>query len=46
MNFSISARVSARDAVEGLYGSRGMIWKRSCINLFIIYFWQIVLWSK
>jgi len=23
-----------------------MIWKRSCINLFIIYFWEIVLWSK
>jgi len=39
MTFSISAR----DTVDM---GRGMIWKRSCINLFIIYFRQIVLWSK
>jgi len=24
----------------------GVIWKRSCINLIMIYFGQIVLWSK
>ena len=44
--FSISARVSFRDPHISPRRSReiiaGLIWKRSCINLFIIYFRQIM----
>jgi hypothetical protein len=50
MTFSIFARVSSRDPHISPRHSQGMIagtiWKRSCINLFIIYFRQIVLWNK
>jgi len=56
MTFFVSARVSSRDPHISQRRSprvdmgRGMIagmtWKSSCINLFIIYFRQIVLWSK
>ena len=40
MTFSISSRLSSLDCVSGWYGSLGMIpgliWKRSCINLYIL----------
>jgi hypothetical protein len=44
-NTPISARMESRaDMGRGMIA--GMIWKRSCINLFIIYFRQIVLWRN